>query len=1035
MSACEVDSEIGSAKNVYHNHGLCQESHQIPNLELLNVIDHPVDALAFFDADSCSTYGSYVEDVVESVATKNSMMRIGSTLYQESYAKKHPLHVRSSPKRGRGDQTVHDDEIGEMAFRPTYWGKDIHVMPLSYYPSVSLLKIVKCNIEFFLTVFLLRDTNITGPRLDRFSLGVICSGLNAVRNKYHQLASWNGLSEEEKETMSVVLHRMAPFEVRSGKKAWQSQCTSKTSTVPGTLGHSFICLFQDALTNMACHPDEWVVRYNRFRYHRNLTLGDLVGENRMRLEAAAVRQVAFYSLQAVGIKTAWKSIQDHTCEMTGHEDFPLTVDVRTDEVNTAAQLINLKVGSIRNLAMAGLFVPSTYNTNFYGLDVAVSFKPKDRNRSFVFDGRAAEALLKGQLKVETDSIPPFTQGNDPRLVPPIVRPAAVSSERPAQRQRRNSPPPRVRGILYENVEYATGYTAEMAHNPVVTHGMTEETTIADATGDVLNQLVFNTGNLGVEERNHENRSLSPMSEDNESLNSETMGRWDDYDAAAFPFRQNSTQSYVHEEVTDPVAAGVSRILARYMERDTHDEEDIMDDHLDPIELAETMQVAKRIAYCLFGTWGKIGNAHQHRSYITPFWVSDEHTGGFDNRLVAVPCPAHQEEFKVAGQKTYSDGGRTLFMRETRPRLAKMNRYLSMEMVGFLKEIGGQTEGEVPETLKEKIRHMGYIFASVLDDIRMTDRWFARTEYTLFGNSDQIFAFQGPIVDEQQCPLHAIRVMRHSQMYHSMVCYQFLYMRPLKRFMSLDICQIRSMYSIEMMNAIVGACEAMNHFLQHGGIIQGTIHHRVLQEIGSTTFWQVPSNHHVPLTEEQKSGSLLFYGLKPELLPLQSDEFIRCHPRARIHNMEALVISKRCRNAAELVLVRNTLFYQIFQSSYMADDTVGALSELPLQVLASQPKEAIDRFLGVTAELVHRMYVKEWSTVLMKRCKRRLPGTDPIIFNDGFPGTKNQIRCLEELYPGVLFMNDTQSTGTEITAHLRSIVLKCPRKCSRKCGFT
>jgi hypothetical protein len=919
------------------------EGGQILDVQLVDATSGNEFAKMSTDVDSIACHSSKLEDLFDAMGSVYLSVGFDCIINRETFVTKSPFTVKCAPR---------SDPLG---YHPQYRGNKRNTIPLKYYPNLRLCVFQKNNIPFFLSVYVLRTVGLSGPRMDRLELAVISCVLNVVRQSYHTLSHWDDIKVGHKASLARAFKSWAPFMVKSGPTQEQKGLKNRVNGLSGLAAGNFPFLFMDALRLIA-NSDWGGVDYRDFLMHRNKTITTQPTKPQFRTEATCLLTDLFFSVQAVGFKDNWPRIAEEI-QKERHLDPPTMVDI----VNTRNKLgltilMNQRIVEARQMALHALFRPISARNDtchFYSMDVGVSFAPLHRNTTFVYDGYAVNHLVKNQMAVKW---------NDELDTSNAIGHAA--DDRPW-------------------VEDYSSYDANSEEWTRITESVSDDASIlghsVDSDDEALldeppfTQRLRGGGDVGTQREGNDNQNADL---DLEGLNAILEA----FDGQLIEHDRTS----INEEETG----------------EQHDLNEIPD----MLEAVEDRQRPYRIQYPLFGTSGAIGNAQQQTNFIHPIYkVENEGTAQHIRHYVSPYIPLNGRN-KITGMKTYMDSSRTMFQRWTHQATHSKLKYLGIQIAHFLKSSAQQRDNSctMPQEMKDLIQNMDYIYQSFLDDFRSQDRCSVRSEYTFMGTDCELGSNFDTLVHEDLCPLSAVKELKHSELYKSCKVIYQQNVRPLLRLSHLSVEVINQVYTPSMKTALVARAEASAHFLQCGGIVQGSLHNRILSECESL-FLQVPTRYHVQLSSDEQATSLLAFGVQPGLLALLSDQFLRTHPRSCLYRMDASLVANISRNAPDLIRSRDELLETLHLSvPNTSPDEIGSMTELPFLLIAQQPEEVLTGIVKKTARLIYRTYNYEWQTILKIQKSNSL-----------LELTKSQINILAERDNGYVYNSgDDRYNGSE-----------------------
>jgi hypothetical protein len=879
-----------------------QETDQIADIDFIMASQENGMAIMTTDVDSIACHSSKLEDIFDAVACSDITANFDCIINPETFVSKSPMTIKCAPRSERA------------GFHPDYRNNRRNVIPLNYFPNVRFCRFQKCNLTLYLNLYMLRTGGIHGKRLDRWELAVICCALNTVRQYYSSLASWINITEGQKVDLARAFKYWAPFIVKSGPTQEQKMLKNRVNGLSGISAALLPWLFMDALRSIAGPTSDWLTDYTDPLMHRNRTLTQKPPVGDFQLEAKYILRDVFFSAQAVGFKSEWSTIAEDVHIQRGDAPPPLMDTVSTGDIPNLCQLINGRILQARRTALNAFFRPITARgdtRHFYTMDVGVSFMPIERDTTFVFDGFGINNLVKNQMKVKYGEFYPHS---DEDLM--------TAAERKEVSEINHDP--------YDAEEYSWDVGIEDDIEP---EESSVDASLVHLEDQNNHELIQDDGTQDISRI----RGGGDVETQQEGLNALLAM----YDA----------QLADNDQVT-------------MIEEDQANEEPEQQE-LDVLEAVEDRQRPHRIQYPLFGTTGAFGNAQQVKNYIQPKYEEDSAYSGLPYKHYVSPYIPTGGKTAITGMKTYMDSSRTMFQRWTHQATHAKLKYLGIQISNFLKTTAQciDKESKMSKELSDLIRSLDGIYESFLNDFRTQDRCSVRCEYTYMGTDRQLGSDFDTVVSDELCPITNILQVKHSQLYQvSKIIYQ-QNVRPLVRLGNMSIEDIVRIYTPAMKTAMVARGEAAAHFLQCGGIVQGSLHNRVLSEC-STLFWQVPTIYHVELSREQKAVSLLEFGVQPGLIPLLSDQFLSSNPNSCLYRMDASLITNVSRNATELIRSRDELLETLFLAvPNISRNEIGSMDSLPILEIVLQSEDALTRVVQKTASLIYRTYNYEWQTIL------------------------------------------------------------------------
>jgi hypothetical protein len=920
---------------------------QIGDVELHNATSGNEFAKMSTDVDSIACHSSKLEDLFDAISCSNTSVGIDSILNRETFVTKSPFTVKCAPR------------AEENGYHPKYRGNQKNTIPLKYFPNIRLCVFQKRNLSFFLSLYVLRTENLTGPRMDRNELAVISSVLNYVRNWYDTLEHWTTVTDDHKASLARAFKSWAPFMVKSGPTQEQKGLKNRVNGLNGFAACNFPFLFMDALRLIA--KEEWgTMDYRHFLMHRNKTITCLPTKEQFQLEAQCLLRDIYFSVQAVGFKDNWPRIAAEV-QKENQSGPPKTEDiVNTRNLTSLTLLMNKRMVEARRLALLSFFRPITARQNtchFYSMDVGISFTPVERNFTYVFDGFAVNRLVKDQMEVKWEDT--FESIDDPDQEYTLEEDYS--------------------GYDADSREWKQDTTVSNIDELSIQGRPVESTEESSLEGNPNTQRLRGGADDDASREDSESQNEDLEEEDDDALGEGSETQNEDLEEegldaliAAFATRGSSETDNMElqDEGIDALIAAFDGQLIEVDQISIIEEEKTEQQELnqqpDLLEAVEDRQRPYRIQYPLFGTTGKIGNAQQQTNFIQPVYCEEvDDTGqSWDKHYVHPYIPVNGRN-KITGMKTYMDSSRTMFQRWTHQATHSKLKYLGIEIAHFFKSSAQQTDNsrKMPEELKILIQNMDHIYHSFLEDFRYQDRCSVRCEYTYMGEDNELLRNFDTVVDEQLCPLSTVKQVVHSDLYHQCKLIHLQNLRPLTRLSNLTVQEINQVYNPAMKTAVVARAEAAAYFLQCGGIVQGSLHNRILKECTSL-FLQVPSEYHVELTIEEQSASLLSFGVRAGLLALLSDDFLKKNPRSCLYRMDASLIANVSRNATDLIRSRDELLETLFLSDPNTNlNEIGSLSEIPFLAISEQSDEVLNNIVRKTARLIYRTYNYEWQTIL------------------------------------------------------------------------
>jgi hypothetical protein len=861
------------------------------------------------DVDSIGAHSSKPEDIFDCLRDNDLTFTMDSIINKETFVTKSPITIKCAPSSLPG-------------FHPTYRNRNQQTLPAKYFPNIRFGVVVKRNIPFFISLYVLRSVEFHGTRVDSNEIALISCCWNTVRQLYQKLASWKNIPEERKVCLVDAFNSWAPFLVKSGKSEEQKHLSNRPNGCCGKEASYLPTLFMDAMRNIA--GNGWHRDYTHFLNHRNQSPTLQLSRADWRDEAQCMLRDMFFSVQAVGFKSKWLTVENALCKERGMNAPQHSEAVSTEDIPNLCRLMNLRMAEARKFAIQAFFKPIKEidkPRHFFHVDVGISFSPMKRNRSFVFDGFAVSNLVKKQMKVKVGER--YDEDDEYHAI--------LSDRRPS-----------FDDAPYDATDYPWIPSEEQYEAP--------ESSSEDEDSIIPSQT----------------RTRDKRTED--GTNSKTP-------------QTSRMRGGADEPIVDHLGELLALLDAELVENDIYDlEQDLGDNGVDDLEveedgketeqvdlldIVEDLQRPLRVQYPLFGTRGEMGNAQQVKNLVEPKFEQDSGYSGLIEKHYVRPYIPSTGATITTGMKTYLDVSRTMFQRWTHSHILGKLKYLGIRVAQYLKGVSQSTDGAkmVPPELQNMISNVDRIFDSFLNDFRRQDRCKVRCEYTYMGTGEELMKDFDTIVRDDLCPLLAVKEVVHSELYWASHAFKQQNVRPLMRLCELNDEKIHSIYTPDMKTCVVKCAEASVQFLQCGGLVQGSIHAGVMTEC-DTLFLQVPSTYHTILDANRQSTSLLAYGIQPKLLPLLSDQFMRDYPRSCLCRMDATQIAAVSRNASDLIQCRDQLFQTLFASvPELSLNTVGCMSVVPFDLIVEQDERVLNGIVEDTARLIYRIYSYEWRTIV------------------------------------------------------------------------
>ena len=894
------------------------------------------------DVDSIACHSSKLEDIFDAIGGTDITICMDSIINRETFVTKSPMSVKCAARSEEG------------SFHPTYRGTKRNVLPLKYFPNVRLAKFQKRNISFYLSVYVLRSVDIQGTRMNRNELALICCAWNTVRQYFTLLPTWGDIEDPKiRSSLAAAFRSWAPFIVKSGPTNHQKMLKPRSNGLSGDAVAYLPWLFMDVLRNIKDCPTNWYVDYTLFMSHRNQTITSRPEEETFQQEAEFLLRDMFFSVQAVGIKAEWPTILTAIANELNKPSPILYEKVSPDNTPNLCRVMNRCIVNARRKGIYAFFRNITVRSNtrhFFTIDVGVSFTPMTQNTTFVFDGFAVNQLVKSQMQVKLNEAYPATEdGTQP--------------EREVMQE-----------MDYSHYDAEESIWQTNKDDSIDSDSPDEDDQWSESDIQVMDGDMSMAHGIQTTERIRGGGDFENGSEDSIDRIFQELNERDESDF------EETDASEIEETVENDEGGGLSELLEIYDEEiQNHDlrslvqEEEVemieveepLDAAFDILGAVEDRQRPNRIQYPIFGTTGLLGNAQQVKNLVQPVFEADENYTGLDWKGFVVPFIQAEGQTVITGMKTYMDASRTMFQRWTHQAVLAQLKYLAIRTSHFLKSTVQRTDikSKMPKEMRDLLANLDSVFQSFLNDLRFHDRCSVRCEYTFMGYDRELVMPFDTVVNNELCPLSTVCQVETGGLYYASQAIYQQNVRPLIRLSNLTIETIKRVYTPSMKTALVARAEAAVHFLQCGGLVQGSIHHRILEDCTSL-FWQIPTDHHVELNSGQMETSLLAFGVNPGLLSLLSDEFMRNNPRSCQIRMDASQLTSISRNAPDLIRARDQflqILFAVVPNTRISE--IGTMSTLPIDSIVQQTEGALTQVVKETAGLIFRVYQTEWNTIV------------------------------------------------------------------------